>query len=76
MRPLAWAENARRSDGSAIGQDNDRALGIEKTDDVVVIGDAAPPMRDMAQTSAADGYQTPAVFVGWMPGMTDGPMRA
>ncbi len=37
MRALAWAENARmtmrfrrRFDGAAIGQDDDRLLGIEK----------------------------------------------
>ena len=68
MRPLAWAENARmtmwfrrRSDGAAIGQDDDRALGIEKTDDVVVVGDAAAPMRDMAQTSVAESEELSAL---------------
>src|SRR5262245_37915006 len=56
MRPDAWAGNARmmtkfrrRRDGSAIGQDDDRAPGIEKTDDVVVVGDEAAPVRDVAQ---------------------------
>jgi hypothetical protein len=32
MRPDAWAGNAR-----VIGQDDDRALGIERTDDVIVV---------------------------------------
>ena len=40
-----------------IGQDDDRALGIEKADDVVVVGDAAAPMRDVAQTRAAEREQ-------------------
>src|SRR6185295_3157274 len=47
----------RRCDGSAIGQDDDRALGIEKPDDVVVIGDEAAPMRDVAQTGATEREQ-------------------
>jgi hypothetical protein len=45
MRSDAWAGNAL-----IIGQDDDRALGIEKTDDVVV-GVEAAPMRDVAQTA-------------------------
>ena len=64
MRSDARAGNARmtmwfrrRCDGSAIGQDDDRALGIEKPDDVVVVGDEAAPMRDVAQTSAAERDQ-------------------
>ena len=48
MRPDTRAGNAWM-----IGQDDDRALGIEKADDVVVVGDAAAPMRDVAQTRAA-----------------------
>jgi hypothetical protein len=36
-----------------IGQDDDRAQGIEKADHVVVIGDAAAPVRHVAQISAA-----------------------
>jgi hypothetical protein len=40
-----------------VGQDEDRALGIEKADDVVVVGDAAAPVRDVAQTSAAEREQ-------------------
>src|SRR6266508_2277559 len=64
MRSDARAGNARmtmwfrrRCDGSAIGQDDDRALGIEKPDDVVVVGDEAAPMRDVAQTSATEREQ-------------------
>ena len=60
MRSDARAGNARmtmrfrrRCDGSAIGQDDDRALGIERTDDVAVVGDEAAAMRDVALTSAA-----------------------
>src|SRR5260370_15616671 len=45
MRSDAWARNA-----PMIGQDDDRALGIEKTDDVVGVGAEAAPMRDVAQT--------------------------
>ena len=40
-----------------IGQDDDRALDIEKADDVVEVGDAATPMRDVAQTSASERKQ-------------------
>jgi hypothetical protein len=40
-----------------IGQDDDRALDIEKADDVVVVGDAAAPMHDVAQISAAEREQ-------------------
>src|SRR5262249_22794560 len=42
----------RGCDGSAIHQDNDRTPGTEKTDHVVVIGDAAASVRDVAQISA------------------------
>src|SRR5262249_1661281 len=45
MRSDAWAGNARM-----IGQDDDRALSVEKTNDVVVVGDEAAPVRDVAQT--------------------------
>src|ERR1043165_7748144 len=57
MRPDTWAGNAptmefrRRCDGSAIGQDQDRAPGVEQTDDVIEIGDAAAPVRDVAPIS-------------------------
>src|SRR4051794_8857450 len=64
MRPDAWAGNARmttwfrcRCDGSAIGQDDDRAPAVQETDDVVVVRDAAAPMRDVAQTSFAEREQ-------------------
>jgi hypothetical protein len=52
MRPDAWTGNARM-----IGQNDDRALGVEKTDDVVLVSDAAAPMRDVAQISAAEREQ-------------------
>src|SRR4051812_28839835 len=54
MRPGARAENARRAihrfDGATIGQDDDRALDIEKTDDVVAVGAKGAAMRDVAPT--------------------------
>ena len=49
MRSDAWAGNGRmtwfrcRCDGSAMGQDDDRALAIEKPDHVVVVGDEGFP---------------------------------
>src|SRR5262249_8724555 len=50
MRPDPWAGNARmarwsrrRGEGSAIAQAVERARGIEKRDDVVVVGDEAAP---------------------------------
>src|SRR5262245_710120 len=50
MRPDARAGNARMTtwfrrgcDGSAIGQDTDRSPGIEKTDNVVAVGEEAAP---------------------------------
>ena len=49
MRPDAWASNTQM-----IGQDDDCASSLEKTDDVVVVGDEAAPMRDVAQTSTAE----------------------
>src|SRR6266436_1450755 len=63
MRSDAWTRNGRmmrfhrRRDGSAIGQDDDRAPAVEETDDVVVVGDEAAPMRDVAQTSFAEREQ-------------------
>src|SRR5215468_1464332 len=64
MRTDARAGNARmttwfrrRCDGSAIGQDTDRSPGIEKTNDVVAVGEEAAPMRDKAQTSTAQGEE-------------------
>ena len=57
MRPGAGAAKASRAkyrlDRPAIGQDDDRAPGIEKTDHVVVVGAEAAAMRDMAQTGKA-----------------------
>jgi hypothetical protein len=56
VRTDAWAGNGRmmlfdrRCNGSAIGQDDDRALGVEQTDDVVVVGNEAASMRDVTQT--------------------------
>src|SRR5262249_16634002 len=47
----------RRCDRPAVHQDDDRALGIEKTDDVVAVGEEAAPMRDKAQTSVAQGEE-------------------
>ena len=40
-----------------IGQDNDRALGIEKADDVVVVCDAAAAVCHVAKARAAEGEQ-------------------
>jgi hypothetical protein len=51
----AWSR-ARR-EGPAIGQDQDGALGIEKADHVIVIGDAAASVTDVAQTRAAEREQ-------------------
>ena len=55
MRPDARAGNARMTtwfrrgcDGSAIGQNDNRSLGIEQTGDVVAVGEEAAPMRDEA----------------------------
>ena len=54
MCPDARAWDARTKwsfrgcDGSAIHQNNKRTPGIEKTDHVVVIGDAASSVRDVA----------------------------
>src|SRR5262245_43377786 len=45
MRPDTRARN-----GAMIGQEDDRAPGIEETDDVVVIGAEAAAMRDVTQT--------------------------
>jgi hypothetical protein len=56
MRPDAWARNTQM-----IGQDENRALGIEKADDVVVIGDAAAAVRDVTQTIAAK-WEQPFAF--------------
>jgi len=40
-----------------VGQDDDRALGIEKADYVVVVGNEAASMRDVTQTGAAEREQ-------------------
>ena len=66
MRADVWAGNARM-----IGQDDDRALGIEKADHVVVIGDAAAPVRDVAQISTAKCEQLFAFSVSFIQVMKD-----
>jgi len=40
-----------------VGQDDDRALSIEKADYVVVVGNEAASMRDVTQTGAAEREQ-------------------
>src|SRR5262252_423726 len=71
MCPDTWAGNAymtirlrRGRDGSVVGQDDDRALGIEKTDDVVVVGDEAAPVRDVAPTRK-DIREPAEAIVNW-----------
>jgi hypothetical protein len=54
-----------------IGQDDDRALGIEKADHVVVIGDAAPPVRGVAQICTAQCKQLFAFSVSFVQVMKD-----
>jgi hypothetical protein len=61
-----------------IGQDHDRALGIEKADHVVVLGDAAAPVRDVAQICTARCKQLFAFSVSFIQVMKDirGPAEA
>jgi precorrin isomerase len=61
MRRDAWARNAQM-----IGQDENRALGIEKADNVVVIGDAAAAVRDVTQTIATKCEQLFAFSVSFI----------
>jgi hypothetical protein len=54
-----------------IGQDDDRAVGIEKADHVVVISDAAAPVRHVAQIRTAKREQLFAFSVSFVQVMKD-----
>src|ERR1700723_371037 len=63
MRPNAWAGNAPTMqfrhwcEWSGISHEQDCALGIEKANHIIEVGDATAPMRDVPPIGAAECQQ-------------------